>query len=152
MRTEWHFIFCGTGCGTHFITRYKLYINQELKPLSGGEGGIRTRDRVAPVPPFQGGDLNRSSTSPCKCGQDFTLRGDSLLEKLRRTGRLRRSLRDQYGEHQPRIIGQPDARAPPARSGWPWTHGPATRPHAAEPDAIERSPPHQPVRDGGLQR
>jgi hypothetical protein len=30
----------------------------------GGEGGIRTRDRVAPVPPFQGGDLNRSSTSP----------------------------------------------------------------------------------------
>ena len=31
---------------------------------TGGEGGIRTRDKVAPVPPFQGGDFNRSSTSP----------------------------------------------------------------------------------------
>ena len=32
--------------------------------LAGGEGGIRTLDRDNPVPPFQGGDLNRSSTSP----------------------------------------------------------------------------------------
>ena len=32
--------------------------------LIGGERGIRTLDRVAPVPPFQGGDLNRSSSSP----------------------------------------------------------------------------------------
>ena len=30
----------------------------------GGEREIRTRDKVAPVPPFQGGDLNRSSSSP----------------------------------------------------------------------------------------
>ena len=33
----------------------------------GGERGIRTLDRVAPVPPFQGGDLNRSSISPIAC-------------------------------------------------------------------------------------
>ena len=32
--------------------------------LFGGERGIRTLDRVAPMPPFQGGDLNRSSISP----------------------------------------------------------------------------------------
>ena len=30
----------------------------------GGESEIRTRDKVTPVPPFQGGDLNRSSISP----------------------------------------------------------------------------------------
>jgi transposase-like protein len=30
----------------------------------GGGGGIRTRDRVAPVPPFQGGAFNRSATHP----------------------------------------------------------------------------------------
>ena len=30
----------------------------------GGEREIRTRDKVTPVPPFQGGDLNRSSSSP----------------------------------------------------------------------------------------
>ena len=30
----------------------------------GGEGGIRTREALANLPPFQGGDLNRSSTSP----------------------------------------------------------------------------------------
>ena len=34
------------------------------KPTFGGEREIRTRDKVAPVPPFQGGDLNRSSSSP----------------------------------------------------------------------------------------
>jgi len=39
-------------------TEYAVYENL------GGEGGIRTLDRVAPVPPFQGGDLNHSSTSP----------------------------------------------------------------------------------------
>ena len=35
-----------------------------LKLTFGGERGIRTLDKVAPVPPFQGGDLNRSSSSP----------------------------------------------------------------------------------------
>jgi hypothetical protein len=34
----------------------------------GGERGIRTLDRVAPMPPFQGGDLNRSSISPKEGG------------------------------------------------------------------------------------
>ena len=32
--------------------------------LIGGERGIRTLDKVAPVLPFQGSDLNRSSSSP----------------------------------------------------------------------------------------
>ncbi len=36
----------------------------DWRQLYGGERGIRTLDRVAPVPPFQGGDLNRSSSSP----------------------------------------------------------------------------------------
>ena len=29
-----------------------------------GEGGIRTHDTVAGIPPFQGGQFNRSCTSP----------------------------------------------------------------------------------------
>ena len=29
-----------------------------------GEGGIRTHDTVASIPPFQGGQINRSCTSP----------------------------------------------------------------------------------------
>ena len=43
------------------IISYKAYKNQRLV---GGESEIRTRDKVTPVPPFQGGDLNRSSISP----------------------------------------------------------------------------------------
>ena len=40
---------------------YNININQ---CLIGGERGIRTLDRVTPVLPFQGSDLNRSSSSP----------------------------------------------------------------------------------------
>ena len=43
------------------VINYKIYKNQRLV---GGESEIRTRDKVTPVPPFQGGDLNRSSISP----------------------------------------------------------------------------------------
>lgn len=32
--------------------------------IAGGRGGIRTRDRVTPMPPFQGGAFNRSTTLP----------------------------------------------------------------------------------------
>src|SRR5437773_4447480 len=32
--------------------------------LPGGEGGIRTHDRVAPTPVFKTGAFNRSATSP----------------------------------------------------------------------------------------
>ena len=31
---------------------------------TGGERGIRTLDRVAPIPPFQGGALDHSAISP----------------------------------------------------------------------------------------
>ena len=48
------------GAGFDMIG-YKAHKNQWLV---GGESEIRTRDKVTPVPPFQGGDLNRSSISP----------------------------------------------------------------------------------------
>ncbi len=35
-----------------------------------GEGGIRTHDTVAGIPPFQGGQFNRSCTSPNVCYSD----------------------------------------------------------------------------------
>ena len=35
-----------------------------LNTRFGGERGIRTLDKVAPMLPFQGSDLNRSSSSP----------------------------------------------------------------------------------------
>ena len=45
--------------------RNKLLIgNDFLRKKPGGRGEIRTLDRVTPMPPFQGGDLNRSSTLP----------------------------------------------------------------------------------------
>jgi hypothetical protein len=48
---------------------------------TGGGGGIRTLDRVTPVPPFQGGDLNRSSTPP-NFGRGTRIRTlDPLLPK-----------------------------------------------------------------------
>ena len=52
----------GGSHGAGFVIIYdKFYVNQRLY---GGESEIRTRDKVTPVPPFQGGDLNRSSSSP----------------------------------------------------------------------------------------
>ena len=39
--------------------------------MFGGERGIRTLDKVAPVPPFQGGNLNRSYISPY-AGADYS--------------------------------------------------------------------------------
>ena len=44
------------------LSASKLYEAEKI--TFGGERGIRTLDKVAPVPPFQGGDLNRSSSSP----------------------------------------------------------------------------------------
>ena len=35
-----------------------------LRTNSGGEGGIRTPDRVSPMPVFKTGAINRSATSP----------------------------------------------------------------------------------------
>ena len=33
----------------------------------GGETGIRTQERVAPLPVFKTGAFNRSAISPCTC-------------------------------------------------------------------------------------
>ena len=52
----------GTPRGAELLGK-KCIIDVSLG-LAGGEGGIRTLDRDNPVPPFQGGDLNHSSTSP----------------------------------------------------------------------------------------
>ncbi len=49
---------------------YKMANTRQIRHMSGvfiatgGRGGIRTRDRVAPMPPFQGGAFNRSTTLP----------------------------------------------------------------------------------------
>lgn len=49
---------------------YKMANTKKIRHMSGvfiasgGRGGIRTRDRVAPMPPFQGGAFNRSTTLP----------------------------------------------------------------------------------------
>ena len=36
------------------------------KKGSGGETGIRTQERVAPLPVFKTGAFNRSAISPCR--------------------------------------------------------------------------------------
>ena len=36
-----------------------------LKKNDGGETGIRTQERVAPLPVFKTGAFNRSAISPC---------------------------------------------------------------------------------------
>ena len=36
-----------------------------MKMNSGGETGIRTQERVAPLPVFKTGAFNRSAISPC---------------------------------------------------------------------------------------
>ena len=38
-----------------------------------GEGGIRTLDTVTGIPPFQGGQFNRSCTSPGVVSDSFLL-------------------------------------------------------------------------------
>ena len=40
------------------------WLRGQFSPDSGGEGEIRTRDRVAPMPVFKTGAFNRSATSP----------------------------------------------------------------------------------------
>ena len=42
---------------------FNLRVWLSFRSLIGREGGIRTRVTIAREPPFQGGDLNRSSTS-----------------------------------------------------------------------------------------
>jgi hypothetical protein len=51
-----------------------MHLMEYITKFTGGERGIRTLDRVAPVPPFQGGDLNRSSISPIQLLQARIIR------------------------------------------------------------------------------
>jgi hypothetical protein len=41
----------------------------------GGEGGIRTPDRLAPMPHFECGAFDHSATSPGAMTGDFAVRG-----------------------------------------------------------------------------
>ena len=41
--------------------------------LSGGRGGIRTPDGLAPMPVFKTGAFNRSATRPQKHGETFSV-------------------------------------------------------------------------------
>lgn len=59
--------------------RAPAWITTMMMLNSGGEGGIRTREALAGLPPFQGGDLNRSSTSPKTRAQRL-----GVLQKSRR--------------------------------------------------------------------
>jgi hypothetical protein len=56
---------CKTNCKTR--ARWLLNFYNKIKQLfdqRGGEGGIRTPDRLAPMPHFECGAFNRSATSP----------------------------------------------------------------------------------------
>src|SRR5438445_5716713 len=46
-----------------FVSRFRAGWNL-LKPANGGEGGIRTPDRLAPMPHFECGAFDHSATSP----------------------------------------------------------------------------------------
>ena len=43
-----------------------LFKNFKYENSSGGETGIRTQERVAPLPVFKTGAFNRSAISPCR--------------------------------------------------------------------------------------
>ena len=45
---------------------YFLKILNLMEENSGGETGIRTQERVAPLPVFKTGAFNRSAISPCR--------------------------------------------------------------------------------------
>src|SRR5690348_9099437 len=52
----------GNGRGKPLISQRQKFQIAYRKP--GGEGGIRTPDRLAPMPHFECGAFNRSATSP----------------------------------------------------------------------------------------
>ena len=51
---------------------------------SGGETGIRTQERVAPLPVFKTGAFNRSAISPCACfyKYNFKIQQKNSITKL----------------------------------------------------------------------
>ena len=46
--------------------KYLVYLKNLSIKIYGGETGIRTQERVAPLPVFKTGAFNRSAISPCK--------------------------------------------------------------------------------------
>src|SRR6478609_6499929 len=54
----------GPILGPTYIQIRKLCYFNTLRNTHGGEGGIRTPDRLAPMPHFECGAFNHSATSP----------------------------------------------------------------------------------------
>ncbi len=52
----------GCASGTEPTIQHK---KEDVETWFSGEGGIRTHDTLAGIPPFQGGQFNHSCTSPC---------------------------------------------------------------------------------------
>ena len=52
--------------------------------MYGGETGIRTQERVAPLPVFKTGAFNRSAISPCPClyNYNYLIQPKNSLLKL----------------------------------------------------------------------
>ena len=51
----------GTRFSLHFIAARRA---ENISEPTGGEGGIRTPDRLAPMPHFECGAIGHSATSP----------------------------------------------------------------------------------------
>ncbi len=56
--------WCGAKCGTKNRPENKRQSFQLVAKFRGGEGGIRTPDRLAPMPHFECGAFDHSATSP----------------------------------------------------------------------------------------
>jgi hypothetical protein len=54
-------------------------ISQALREHRGGEGGIRTPDRLAPMPHFECGAFDHSATSPGAITGDSSTRGRGVF-------------------------------------------------------------------------
>ena len=124
---------CGATCGADACSQQKHTQLQIDRFVSGGEGGIRTPDRLAPMPHFECGAFNRSATSPgrhaaalkravsgwrqiaCGPAYDKALAGGSAanprLRKINRTAMARSAGRSSA------------APGPNAETHWPSTRG-----------------------------
>jgi hypothetical protein len=47
-----------------WVKSWVASLSKSLARGNGGEGGIRTHERLAPLPVFETGPFNRSGTSP----------------------------------------------------------------------------------------
>src|SRR5829696_6000201 len=55
---------CGVKCGASTSLSHNPQQLQSVVRFRGGEGGIRTPDRLAPMPHFECGAFDHSATSP----------------------------------------------------------------------------------------